>query len=121
MGNLYEAICKEIEKSPKNIKFVEKFEQRFKDAGLFDELIKLYQMSLVQNEDVSYFEKIADLYNECGNYEEAINYYLNYCESTEATPEIYYKLAEVFEKNNDIQSTTSCLEFAKKLEEKHGN
>lgn len=120
MENTYESLAKLIEESPKNIKCAEEFEQRFKDAGLQEELIKLYKLAFIYNSEPIFFEKIGDLYNELENYEEAINYYLNYCETDEVTPEIYRKLAVVFEKNNDIKSAEASLEFAKKLETERG-
>ena len=116
MNNSYEELCKEIELHPKNVKLVGKLASRFKKAGLYEELIKLYKMAFVYNVDTKFFEKIGDLYKKIENYEEAINYYLNYCESTKPTPRIYYKLAEVFEMNNDLESKQACLDFAKKLE-----
>lgn len=120
MNNSYEELCRAIEDHPKNVKLVDKFATRFKKARLYEELIKLYKMAFVYNVEPKYFEKIGDLYTKIENYEEAINYYLNYCESTKPTPKIYYKLADVFEKNNDSESKHACLDFAKKLETEHG-
>lgn len=116
MNISYEELCKAIEETPKNVKLVDKFATRFKKAGLYEELIKLYKLGFIYNLEPKYFEKIGDLYRKLENYEEALNYYLNYCEITNPTPKIYYKLAEVFEKNNDIESKQSCIDFAKKLE-----
>ncbi len=120
MSNTYESLCKAIELSPKNVKLVEELAPRFIKAGLQEELIKLYKIAYIYNIEPEYFEKIGDLYNDIENYEEAINYYLNYCESTEPASRIYYKLAEIFEKNNDSESAQTSLEFAKKLEAENG-
>lgn len=120
MNYSYEELCRAIEESPKNVKLVDKLATRFKKAGLHNELIKLYKMAFIYTEQSKYFRKIGDLYNKLENYEEAINYYLNYCETTKPTPKIYYTLAETFEKNNDLESKQSCLEFAKKLEAEGG-
>lgn len=116
MKNSYEELCKAIESHPKNVKLAIKLASRFKKAGLYEELIKLHKMAYIYNVEPKHFEKIGDIYMQIGKYEEAINYYLNYCESAKPTPKVYYKLAEVFEKNNDLESKESCLEFAKKLE-----
>lgn len=120
MSNTYESLCKAIEQSPKNVKLVEELAPRFKNAGLQEELIKLYKIAFIYNVEPEFFEKIGDLYNELENYEEAINYYLNYCESTQPTPKIYYKLAELFKKTNDLESAKTSVEFAKKLESENG-
>lgn len=120
MNYSYEELCKAIEESPKNVKLVEKLATRYKKAGLENELIKLYKIAFIYTEQPTYFKKIGDLYKKLENYEEAINYYLNYCETTKPTPKIYYMLAEMFEKNNDLESKQSCLEFAKKLEAERG-
>lgn len=120
MNISYKELCKTIEESPKNVKLVDKLATRFKKAGLYEELIKLYKLGFIYNVEPKYFEKIGDLYTKIGNYEEAINYYLNYCESTKPKAKIYYKLAEIFEKNNDLESRQSCLDFAKKLEAELG-
>lgn len=120
MNYAYDEICKEIELNPKNVSLVENLEERFKKAGLQEELIKLYKIAFIYNVEPKYFEKIGDLYNEVENYEEAINYYLNYCESSKVTPEIYYKLADTFKKNNDLESHHACIEYAKKLELENG-
>lgn len=120
MENSYEALCRAVEESPKNVKLVVKLASRFKKAGLYEELIKLYKLAFIHNVEPKYFEKIGDLYVKTENYEEAINYYLNYCESAKPTPKIYRKLATVFEKNNDTESKHACLEFAKKLEAERG-
>ena len=116
MNYTYDEICKEIEFSPKNVSLVENLEERFKKVGLEEELIKLYKIAFIYNVEPKYFKKIGDLYNEIGNYEEAINYYLNYCESTKVSSEIYYKLADIFKKNNDLESHRACIEYEKKLE-----
>ena len=120
MNYSYEELCKAIEESPKNVTLVEKLETRYKKAGLYEELIKLYKMAFIYTEQAKYFKKIGNLYKKLENYEEAINYYLSYCEITKPTPKIYYTLADIFEKNNDLESKQSCLEFAKKLEAERG-
>ena len=120
MTNTYESLCNAIEINPKNVKLVEELAPRFIKAALQEELIKLYKIAYIYNIEPEFFEKIGDLYREIENYEEAINYYLNYCESTEPTPNIYYKLAELFERNNDSESAKASLEFAKKLESENG-
>ena len=85
MNYTYDKICKEIELNPKNVSLTENLEERFKKAVLQEELIKLYKIAFIYNVEPRYFEKIGDLYNEIENYEEAINYYLNYCESSKIT------------------------------------
>lgn len=115
-GEVFDYLAEAIELDAKNVALVEDISARYKKSGMLDELIKLYKIMFVQTVKPKYFEKIADLYVKLEQYSDAINYYLNYCESTEPSAKVYYKLADVFEKNNDMESMQSCLEFAKKLE-----
>ena len=113
---VFDYLAEAIELDAKNIVLVEDISARYKKLNMFEELIKLYKIMFIRTVKPKYFEKIADLYVKLEQYDEAINYYLNYCESVEPSAKIYYKLADVFEKNNDAESMQSCLEFAKKLE-----
>ena len=113
---VFDYLAQAVELDVKNVVLVEEISSRFKKSEKLEELIKLYKIMFVRTVKPKYFEKIADLYVKLGQYDEAINYYLNYCESVEPSAKVYYKLAETFAKNNDTESMQSCLEFAKKLE-----
>ncbi|MBR3890205.1 hypothetical protein IKJ53_06785, partial [bacterium] len=117
---VFDYLAQAVELDVKNVVLVEEISSKFKKSEKLEELIKLYKIMFVRTVKPKYFEKIADLYVKLEQYDEAINYYLNYCESVEPSAKVYYKLADTFAKNNDTESMQSCLEFAKKLEAENG-
>jgi tetratricopeptide (TPR) repeat protein len=116
----YILISEAISLNAENVVLLEKVVSNFKKQNLYDELIKLYRMMYIYTEKPKFFLEIAKIYEQINNYSEAINYYLNYCESTNPNSKIYYKLADLFYKTDDKDSMKASLEYAKKLEVENG-
>lgn len=113
----YQSICNAIENDPKNVSLVSALEEYFQKAELYEELVKLYKIAFIYNLDPIYFEKIAELYIKMDDYQEAINYYLKFCETKSPEPKTLYRLANIFEKTGDLKSKEMCLGMVEKCDE----
>ena len=109
-------IINAVREDMKNVVLVELLEKDFIENNLLNDLIEMYKMMFYYTIKPTYFEKIGDILYRQEEYSEALDNYLNCAEGIGGYSQIYKKLADVFEKLNDNESSLACLKQAELIE-----